>query len=64
MGGISDRAQEIRRRRKRREKLAKLATKLKKASVSEKQMITEKVRRMTTGADQILANWGLTKAER
>lgn len=62
MGGISDRAQEIRRRRKRREKLAKLAKKLKKASNSDKLVIAEKVRRMTTGAEVVLANWGLTKA--
>ncbi len=61
MGGISDRAQEIRRRRKRRSKLLKISKRLKKANASEKLVIADKVRRMTTGAEDILANWGLTK---
>ena len=57
MGGISDRAQEIKRRRHRKRKMAKFQAKLKKATVSEKAVICEKLRRMTPGADIIIANW-------
>ncbi|MBL9125530.1 MAG: hypothetical protein JNG90_17970 [Planctomycetaceae bacterium] len=60
MGGISNRGKEIKRRRHRRQKLAKLATKLKKAKESEKVLIAEKVRNLTPGAGVILAAWGLS----
>ena len=59
MGGISDRAQEIKRRRHRRKKMARFGKRLKKATVSEKAMIAEKVRKMTPGAEVIIHNWGL-----
>lgn len=59
MGGISDRHQEIHRRRKRREKLKKFQTRLKKANASERLAIAEKLRRMTPGAEVIIANWKL-----
>lgn len=59
MGGISDRKQEIKRRRKRRQKVELFKRKLRKATVSEKQVIAEKVRRMTTGCEVIIANLGL-----
>ncbi len=64
MGGISDRAQEIKRRRKRRAKLKKYAKRLKKATVSEKTVIAEKLRKMTVGAEQIISNWQLIKSDR
>jgi hypothetical protein len=61
MSGISDRMQEIKRRRHRRQKLKKLAGRLKKATASEKLMIAEKVRRLTPGAEIVLERWGLVK---
>jgi hypothetical protein len=64
VGGISDRAQEIKRRRKRRAKLKKYAKRLKKATVSEKTVIAEKLRKMTVGAEQIISNWQLIKSDR
>lgn len=64
MGGISDRAQEIKRRRHRRKKLKKLAGRLKKATVSEKAMIASKLRRMTPGAEVIIESWGLKESDR
>lgn len=64
MGGISERGKEIKRRRHRRKKLELLSKKLKKAKVSERPMIAEKVRQLTSGADVIIANWELSKADR
>jgi hypothetical protein len=64
VGGISDRAQEIKRRRHRRKKLKKLASRLKKATVSEKAIIATKLRRMTPGAEIIISNWGLQESDR
>jgi hypothetical protein len=59
VGGISDRHQEIRRRRKRRQKLNLYKKRLKKATVSERGVIAEKIRKMTPGAEVIIAAWGL-----
>ncbi len=59
LSGISDRHQEIRRRRSRKAKLAKLEKKLKKATVSERGVMADKIRRMTPGANVIIENWGL-----
>ena len=59
MSGISDRMQEIKRRRKRRQKLDKFKKRLKKATVSEKSVMADKIRRMTTGSEVIIANWNL-----
>ena len=59
MGGISDRKQEIKRRRHRRKKLVIFKRKLKKATISEKGVIVEKIRRMTTGCEVVIANLGL-----
>lgn len=59
MGGISNRGKEIKRRRHRRQKLVKLATRLKKAKESEKALIADKIRQLTPGADVILGSWGL-----
>jgi len=59
VSGISDRKQEINRRRRRREKIGKINRKLKKATTSEKQVIAEKLRKMTSGAEVIIANMAL-----
>lgn len=59
MGGISDRKQEIKRRRHRKKKLVIFKRKLKKATISEKGVIIEKIRRMTTGCEVVIANLGL-----
>ena len=59
MGGISERGKEIKRRRHRREKLLKMAKRLKKATASEKAVIATKVRNLTPGAEEIIARWGL-----
>ncbi len=59
MSGISDRMQEIKRRRKRQSKLAMFQRKLKKATASEKTLIAEKIRRMTPGCEQVLKNLNL-----
>ena len=64
VGGISDRKQEIKRRRHRRKKLLKLSGRLKKATFSEKQVIVAKIRNLTPGAETIIANWGLQEQDR
>lgn len=58
---ISERGKEIKRRRHRRKKLALLARKLEKATVSEKSAIAEKIRHLTPGGKTIIETWGLTK---
>lgn len=58
MGG-SERQREIKRRRKRREKLKVFRTKVKKASVSEKGEIARKLREMTPGAEGLIAELNL-----
>ena len=64
MGGISNRMKEIKRRRHRKQKVAKFQTKLKKATTSEKQVMAEKLRKMTAGADVLIAKMGLTERKR
>ena len=59
MGGISDRKQEIKRRRHRRKKMDQFKRRLKKATISEKSVIAEKLRKMTPGAEQIIEHLGL-----
>ncbi|HEY2759760.1 MAG TPA: DUF6800 family protein [Pirellulales bacterium] len=61
MGGISDRKQEIKRRRKRRQKLVLFKRRLKKATVSERGVIADKIRRMTPGGEVIIESWGLAE---
>ncbi len=56
---ICERKRELRRRRHRRKKLALLAKRLKKATVSEKAVIAEKIRKLTPGCDAILEAWQL-----
>lgn len=56
-----ERNQELRRRRHRRKKVALLARKLEKATVSERTVIAEKLRSMTCGAEVIIERWELEK---
>jgi hypothetical protein len=64
MGGISNRMKEIKRRRHRRKKLTKLETKLKKATTSEKLVMAEKLRKMTTGCEDLIVRMGLEDRKR
>jgi hypothetical protein len=61
---ISERKKEIRRRRKRREKLTHLKKRLGKATKSEKVEMARKIRDMTPGAEVIIENWGLAAVDR
>jgi hypothetical protein len=61
---ISERKRELRRRRKRREKLTHLKKRLSKATKSEQVEIARKVRGMTPGAEVVIANWGLAAVDR
>ena len=61
---ISERKKEIRRRRKRREKLTHLKKRLPKATKSEQVEIARKVREMTPGAEVVIVNWGLAPVDR
>jgi hypothetical protein len=53
----NERPTELRRRRQRKAKLTLLKKRLDKASKSEKAVIIAKVRRLSPGAEQLLANW-------
>ncbi len=64
MGGISERHKEIKRRRHRRKKLAHLKTRLKKATASEKAVITTKIRNLTPGAEVLIDAWDLRESDR
>lgn len=57
--GCSERQKEIRRRRKRREKVSQLQGRLAKATPSEKQEIVRKLREMTPGSEVLISNWKL-----
>lgn len=57
---ISERKKELKRRRHRRQKLARLEKRLVKATVSEKSVIVEKVRNLTPGSEDVLKNWNLS----
>jgi hypothetical protein len=64
LGGISERAKEIKRRRHRRKKLEHLGKRLKKATVSEKNVIAAKLRNLTSGAEIIIDRWQLRVSDR
>jgi len=57
--GISERGKEIKRRRHRRRKLAQLAKRLEKATVSERAAIAEKIRNLSPGGKKLVDDWGL-----
>jgi hypothetical protein len=61
LSGISDRQQEIKRRRHRRKKYVALAKKVKKATVSEKAVLAEKLRNLTPGCEELIERWGLVE---
>ncbi|MFN6128703.1 MAG: DUF6800 family protein [Planctomycetota bacterium] len=54
-----ERARELRRKRHRKVKLSTLKRRAEKASKSEKAVIAQKVRRLSPGAEQLLAAWKL-----
>jgi hypothetical protein len=55
----SERRKELKRRRHRRKKLGQLAKRLKKATVSERATICDKIRELTPGSGVIIDSWGL-----
>jgi hypothetical protein len=59
MGGILQRDRELRRRRHRKKKVKILKRKVTKANPSEKAIIAAKIRRLSPGAEVIIANLGL-----
>ena len=52
--GCSERRKELKRRRHRKRKMAHYKTHLEKASVSDKSVIADKIRKLTVGADEII----------
>lgn len=54
-----ERVRELKRRRQRKAKIAKLSRRAAKATASEKAVIAEKIRRMTPGGDEIVARLAL-----
>jgi hypothetical protein len=64
MGGISNRMKEVKRRRHRKQKVANFRGKLKKATTSEKLVMAQKLRKMTTGCEGIIAAMGLEERKR
>ncbi len=52
--GCSERQKEIKQRRQRRKKLSMIKKRVEKATVSEKQHLAEKLRRMTPGASVLI----------
>jgi len=55
----SERQRELRRRRHRKQKVAKLQKKLQSGSAGDKGVIAEKLRALTPGAEEIIQRWGL-----
>jgi hypothetical protein len=58
---LSERKQELKRRRHRKKKLKVFARKMVKATVSEKTVLAEKIRSLTPGCEVLIANWDLEK---
>jgi hypothetical protein len=59
MGGLIQRHRELRQRRHRKKKMAILKRRASKANTSEKVIIANKIRRLTPGAEVIIAALGL-----
>ncbi len=57
--GISERGKEIKRRRHRKARITQLKKRLEKASTSEKKEIADKIRKLTPGAEGIIATLGI-----
>ena len=62
--GCSERRKEIRRRRKRREKITHFRNRLGKASHSEKLEMARKLRGMTPGSEVLIEAWKLVGTDR
>jgi hypothetical protein len=58
---ISERHKEIKRRRHRRQKVAKIKKRAEKATVSEKTVLAEKLRNLTAGAETLIEQLELEK---
>jgi len=58
---LSERKQELKRRRHRKKKYEIFARKLAKATVTEKTVIAEKLRRLTPGCEVLIEAWDLGK---
>ena len=58
---LSERKQELKRRRHRKKKFGIFARKLTKATVSEKTVIAEKLRKLTPGCEVVIEAWELEK---
>jgi uncharacterized protein (DUF1919 family) len=58
---ISERKKELKRRRHRRKKMNIFTRKLQKATVSERQVIADKIRALTPGCEVIIARLDLEK---
>jgi hypothetical protein len=58
---LSERKQELKRRRHRKKKLKVFARKMATATVSEKTVIAEKIRRLTPGCEVLIETWELEK---
>ena len=59
--GCSERTKEVKRRRHRKVKVVKLKRQYEAADASGKQEVIAKLTRLTPGADDILANWGVQR---
>lgn len=59
MGGILQRQRELAKRRHRKKKMKVIKRKLTKANASEKVVLASKIRRLTPGAEVIIANLGV-----
>ena len=57
--GCSERQTEIKRRRHRRKRLDQNKKRLDKASVSEKAVMADKLRKLTPGAEDLIDRWNL-----
>jgi hypothetical protein len=62
--GCSERKTELRRRRKRSQKLEHYRKRLAKATQSEKIEIARKLREMTPGAEILIVDWKLAEVDR
>ncbi|MCP4080291.1 MAG: hypothetical protein GY819_18390 [Planctomycetaceae bacterium] len=60
--GCSERQKEIKRRRQRKRKVAAIATRAKKASASEKEVLARKLRGLTPGAEGLIKKLEIEKS--
>jgi hypothetical protein len=58
---ISERQKVLKRRRHRKKKFKTFARKLVSATVSEKAVIADKIRSLTTGCEEVIERWELEK---